>query len=62
MFNLKYEDCRDTVVDCSMAAERAKRMGLKKRLLGLIPTYGRYKIEEGRRWDNCARDSPTQAS
>ena len=47
MFNLKYEDCRDTVVGCSMAAERAKRMGLKKRLLDLIPTYGRYKIEEG---------------
>jgi len=29
-----------------MAAERAKGMGLKKRPLGLIPTYGRYKIGE----------------
>jgi cobyrinic acid a,c-diamide synthase len=40
-----------------MAAERAKRMDLKKRLLGLIPTYGRYKIEEGmREWDRGIRD------
>jgi hypothetical protein len=33
VFNLKYEEGRDTVVGCSMAAEHAKRMGLKKRLL-----------------------------
>ena len=47
VFNLKYEEGRDTVVGCSMAAERAKRMSIKKKLLDLIPTCGRYKIEEG---------------
>lgn len=40
-----------------MAAEHAKRIGLKKRLLGAIPTFGRYKIEEGiREWDRSIRD------
>ncbi len=54
---LKYEDSRDTVVGCSMAAERAKRMNLRGRLLGLIPTFGRYKVEEGiREWDRSIRD------
>lgn len=47
MFFLEYEEGRDTVVGCSMAAERAMRMDLKKRLLDMIPTCGRYKIEEG---------------
>lgn len=36
----------------------ALRMGLKKRLLGLIPTCGRYKIEEAAAvGQSCARFS-----
>ena len=40
-----------------MMGDRARRKGLRERLLGLIPVYGHYKLEEEmREWDRSVRD------
>jgi len=40
-----------------MISEKAKRSGLRKKILGLIPVYGHYKLEEElREWDRSVRD------
>ena len=40
-----------------MIGAKAKRKGIREHLLGLIPVYGHYKLEEEiREWDRSVRD------
>jgi phosphate uptake regulator len=54
--DLRDEECCEEEFN-TVIGERAKREGFRRKLLGLVPVYGHYRIEEDlREWDRSVRE------